>query len=195
MAISINDRKTLAGAGINDMDALAVAAAAFVREHQLTHPLVATNALSTDEELLLRAAGAVIPTDENAAGPSNRQAMAAQYAQLIASAYSQAEVARLLDVTTSRVRQRTDNGSLYAIVADQGRVYPRWQFNTGQTLPGLAMVLRAINEQAHPLAVERFMLTPHPDLSAASLGEALCPRDWLLTGHDVHAVVLMAAEL
>ena len=62
-------------------------------------------------------------------------------------------------------------------------------------MPGLRHVLRAISAEAHPVAVERFFRIPVPDLHSAEIDESLSVRDWLLTGHPVAPVVVLAGEL
>lgn len=72
---------------------------------------------------------------------------------------------------------------------------PRFQFTGHATLPGLDKVLAAISPEAHPIAVQRFFLGLSGDLYADSLSRTLSPRDWLLTGHAVEAVVILAHDL
>ncbi|MGC3874522.1 hypothetical protein ACPF7Z_14775 [Halomonas sp. GXIMD04776] len=194
--ISRDDMHVLEKAGIPDIESLAASAAEFIREHPVYEQANPTNALSVDEERLLMAGGAEGVGEPNRmASQYNLRSAVAQYAQLVKRAYRQSEVATLLGVTTSRVRQRTDEGSLYALTSANRRVYPRWQFDESATLPNLEPVLNALSVSAHPLAVERFFLTPHPDLESDLLDAILSPRDWLLAGHSPEPVIRMAREL
>lgn len=74
-------------------------------------------------------------------------------------------------------------------------VCPRFQFANDRRLPHLTEVLTAINQEARPVAVQRFFLTVSPDLESEVLNKTLSPRDWLLTGHASAPVVLLAREI
>jgi len=190
------DLHTLQEAGIKDIDSLAAAAADFLRSHPIYPINPMNNALSEQEESFLEqggAAGVGRHHCENAT--ENVTAVAGEYAQMVSAAYTQREAADILGVSTSRIRQRIDAGTLYAINCSLGRVCPRFQFVDHGTLPGLDAVLTATNHNAHPIAVQRFFLSINSDLESSELGCALSPRDWLLTGHAPEPVVLLAQEL
>jgi hypothetical protein len=194
--ISEYDMYTLRQAGIASIDALASAAAAFLREHSIAGAEPMLNALSEQEEDFLRQGGAAgVDVYDPSITARNVTVIAAEYAQMVAAAYTQKEAAECLGVGASRIRQRIDAGTLYAIDGPGGRVCPRWQFSAGGTLPGLERVLEAIGKEAHPLAVQRFFLAASPDLESKLQGQALSPRDWLLTGHSPEPVALLAREL
>lgn len=191
--ISHQDLLTLEQAGI-ELEALASAAASYIRSHPATIPI--TNAFSEQEEGFLRNGGAVgLGSDEHTAVTENVAIIAQEFAQMLATSYTQKEVAKLLRVSTSRVRQRIDHGTLYAINGPAGRVCPRFQFADNSTIPRLEDVLSVINSKAHPVAVYRFFVTASPDLESDILNKALSPRDWLLTGHSPDPVILLAKEL
>ncbi len=193
--LSEQDRRTLEAAGIN-IEEIAAAAAAFIRAHPIYSVQPMPNALSEQEEAFLRQGGAAgIGTCDKDSVAENVTILAAEYAQMVATAYSQREVAKNLGVSTSRVRQRLDGGSLYAVESPAGRVCPRFQFSDHGTLPALEAVLAAISKDAHPVAVQRFFLTVSPDLESETANGALCPRDWLRTGHAPEAVIMLAREL
>ncbi len=190
------DQMTLREAGINDPDRVLAAAAAFLREHPIYRVLAVGNALSVEEETFLSAGGASgVGRDNSQAKATNVAVIAGEYAEMEATAYSQQEVAKLLAVSTSRVRQRLDNGSLYSISGVAGRVCPRFQFLDDRTLPGLETVLAALSDSAHPVAVQRFFLSVQRDLESGELGTILSPREWLMTGHDPEAVAILARDL
>ena len=190
------DRQALRDAGIDDLEALEVAAAQFVREHPLYPTPVMLGALTAPEEDYLREGGAVgVDQPDLNSIARNITRVAGEYAAMVAAADSQKAAAERLGVSTSRIRQKIREGSLYAINGAGGRVCPRWQFHDGSTLPGLERVLAAISKDAHPVAVQRFFLTVSPDLESPTLGTPLSPRDWLATGHPVENVVLLAQAL
>jgi hypothetical protein len=194
--LSEQDIRTLRLAGITNIESLASAAAAFLREHPiyLTEPML--NALSEQEEAFLRQGGAAgLEEYDPSSATRNVTVIAGEYAQMASTAYTQKQVAQRIGVSTSRVRQRIDAGTLYAIDGPGGRVCPRWQFTENGTLPGLERVLTAIGKKTHPVAVQRFFLRVSPDLESDIHRQALSPRNWLLTGHSPDAVVLLAREL
>lgn len=195
-----DDVQVLHQAGIADVNKLVHSAAEFIREHPMYTVKSSPGALSPSEARILSSGGAIGVREEPGAkysqGPvSNLTQVAGQYAQLVESALTAAQVAERLGVTPSRVRQRTEARTLYAIATGSGRVYPRWQFSDSGTIPGLARILDVLSRSAHPVAVERFMLTVHPDLESSEVGSILCPRDWLIAGHSPEDVALMAREL
>lgn len=191
------DRQTLAAVGIDNIEQLATAAAAFLRHYPIHAAPALANALSADEEAFLRQGGAVGVGERQPAQSAKAVAeLAAEYAQMLASAYTQQQTAELLGVTTSRVRQRMDEHSLYAITGIVGgRVCPRFQFTDHAILPGLDKVLAALSIEAHPIAVQRFFLGVSNDLYSDTLGHTLSPRDWLVTGHSVESLLVLAREL
>jgi len=126
----------------------------------------------------------------------NMAIIAGEVGVMIASALSQMKTAQLLSVDESRIRQRISKGTLYAIIGDNNKkVLPRFQFTKTGTLPGLEKVLPAINNDVHPIAIQRFFLTPSEDLYSKELKTILSPRDWLITKYPPEPVVLMAADL
>jgi len=190
------DLRTLKEAGITNIETLASAAAAFLRAHPIYSVQPMPNALSEQEEAFLRQGGAVgVGVYSKRSATENVAIIAGEYAQMVATASSQQEAAKRLGVSTSRIRQRLDSGSLYAVDGPSGRVCPQFQFADGGTLPGLEAVLGVMSKEAHPVAVQRFFLTVSPDLESDTLGRTLSPRDWLLTGHSPEPVILLAREL
>ena len=182
-------------AGITDENAVLEAAAAFIMRHPPLHPL-ATNALSMEEQEVLRTGGATTAVREKSDYLSgNIATIAGEFGQMAAGSLSLADTAEYLGVTPSRIRQRIAARSLYVINGPNGRVCPRFQFIDGSSLRGLDQVLPTIRNDAHPVIVQRFFFTISPDLEAEILDCDLSPRDWLLAGHDPQAVVLLAREL
>ncbi|MCB1675779.1 MAG: hypothetical protein KDI01_05785 [Halioglobus sp.] len=190
------DRATLAEAGVTSIERLASAAAAFLREYPIYETAPVTNALSEAEADFLHAAGARgVGTWSDNSAADNVAVIAGEFAQMVSTAFNQKEVAALLGVGTSRIRQKLEAGDLYAVRTTGGRVCPRFQFGPDGTLPGLEAVLRALPPQAHPVAVQRWFVHEQADLESDTLARALSPRDWLLSGHPVEAVVALAREV
>ncbi|MFK5950195.1 MAG: hypothetical protein QM500_15630 [Methylococcales bacterium] len=190
------DRQVLLSAGIENPESVEKAAAQFIREHPVYSPVVMKGALLEHEEHYLRAAGAVGVDEPNPRSMSkNITLVASEYAIMVTSAYSQKEVAKRLKVSTSRVRQKIAEGSLYAITGTNGRVCPKWQFCDEGALPNLEIVLSSISKDVHPVSVQRFFLTISPDLESSMLETVLSPRDWLVTGHPPNEVLLLASAL
>lgn len=70
---------------------------------------------------------------------------------------------------------------------------PRFQFTESGLVPGLDHVLRRLPEDLHPVALYRWLTTPHPDLVVDD--EPATPFEWLTAGHDPEAAAELAAEL
>lgn len=176
-------------------EAVTQAAATFIRLHPLYHTPPSAKDLSESELEVLEAGGFPKPPPKLSLG-DNIAIVAGEVGVLIAGALSQAQTAKLLDVDPSRVRQRIGQGTLYAITgANNVKVLPRFQFTDQGLLPGLEKVLPVINKEAHPIAVQRFFLTPNADLYSEELNADLSPRDWLITGHSPDPVARIAADL
>ena len=62
-------------------------------------------------------------------------------------------------------------------------------------VPGRGAVLRARAPEAHPGAVQRFFRSVPPEPESEPRNRALGPREWLLTGHPVAAVVALASDI
>ena len=194
--LSEADRTTLAKAGITSVDHLASAAAAFLRAHPVYEASPVTNALSETEEDFLRSAGAHgVGSWSNEAAAGNVAIIAGEFAQLVTTALTLKEVAALLGVSPSRIRQKLEARELFALHTANGRVCPRFQFGAGGALPGLEAVLRALRPEVHPVAVQRFFMNVHPDLESETLNRALSPHEWLLTGHSPAPAAALASEV
>ena len=120
---------------------------------------------------------------------------AAQGAVIVAEAKTAAQVARAMEVTASRVRQRATDRTLVAIRDGDEWRFPSWQFDpeTGKEIRGLATVIRAMPSGLHPLAMFRFMTQPNPDLDVNDL--PVSPIAWLIGGGDTEPVAQLAAGL
>ena len=143
--------------------------------------------LSDDEAALYDEADFAV--DEQAYARVTLEA-AGHTARLISTAYSANEVAELLGVSDSRVRQRRGDRTLWAIEDAGGWVFPALQFeNTDgrrRQIRHLDRVLPAIPTDMHPLAVARLLTTAQPDLVVD--GQPVSPLQWLRDGGDVRVV-------
>jgi hypothetical protein len=116
----------------------------------------------------------------------------ADYMALIETSFTTSQAADYLKVDVSRIRQRLRERSLFGIEYDGERRLPRFQFERKQVLPGLREVIGALPEHLNPLDVAEWFLSPNPDLELAEQDAPLSPRDWLLHGEPVAAVVALA---
>ncbi len=194
------DLDTLKQVGVPNIEALASAAADYVRHQPLFRVKMAKNALTPQEQGFLRRAGASGVGEDYELEIINQKLReaAVEYGNLIASAYSQSNVAKNLGVSTSRIRQKTDNQTLYVIETPKGRVYPAWQFSEdGSSLPGLEAILPSLQDDAHPIGVQRFFTSPQTDLEADIDGQTIIfsPVEWLKTGHSVKEVKFLVENL
>lgn len=99
-----------------------------------------------------------------------------------------------MGVSQGRIRQRLTARTLFGIQTSMEWRLPPVQFTAdGLPLRGLDRVLPALPEDVHPIVVNAFMQRPHEDLGIT--GTATSPREWLVSGGDIEAVVLLAAGL
>jgi hypothetical protein len=179
----------------------AAARAALARNRPLTTATTpasdrrATSDLSAAEAAALRSVGAFkeetsIQTDND---PLIRSQ--AQYMALLEESFSAAEAAKLLHVDVSRVRQRLRERSLFGIEHEGSWRLPRFQFERRLVIPGLAQILKALPSDLFPLDVADWFVLPDSDLQLDSDTAPLSPREWLLSGRPVEAVVTLARDL
>lgn len=120
----------------------------------------------------------------------------ADYAALIRTSLTTRQMAKLLGRDPSRVRQRINDNTLHAFQVDGGDWHiPEFQVHDGALIPGLATVVSRLRKDLHPLKVERWFLTPNPDLVDESETRTYRPRDWLIAGGDPEAVAQLAEQL
>jgi hypothetical protein len=117
----------------------------------------------------------------------------ADYMALLETSLTVGEVAKLLKVDVSRIRQRIRERSLYGIEYEGEYRLPRFQFERRQVLPGLREVLSSLPEGLTPLDIAQWFLAPNPDLEAQEYAKGnLSPRAWLLRGSPVAMVTQLA---
>ncbi len=121
---------------------------------------------------------------------------AIDYAAIIATALSTAEVAEMLEVDTSRIRQRltSERPSLYGVKPYGEWLLPKFQFWKQREVPGIAKVIRELDPSLNPVSVISWFKSTSPDL-VTSNGEASSPLEWLKAGYAVDDIVRLAAAL
>lgn len=119
----------------------------------------------------------------------------AQYMALLEDSLSAAEASKLLRVDVSRVRQRLRERSLFGIEYEGSWRLPRFQFERRLVIPGLAKILKSLPADLFPLDTVDWFVLPDPDLQLDSDSAPLSPREWLLSGRPVEAVVTLARDL
>ena len=181
----------------------AAARAALARNRPLTiaAPGIPGRAAQTDlpaaEQAALRGVGAFkddtpIHVDSDPLIKSH-----AQYMALLEESLSAAQAAKLLGVDVSRIRQRLRDRSLFGVEHEHEGTWrlPRFQFERRLVIPGLARVLKALPEDLFPLDVVDWFVLADADLQLESDAAPLSPREWLVSGRPVDAVVALARDL
>lgn len=137
-------------------------------------------------ELLRRGGLAISPT----AGALAVAELEATYRELLRDAFTTAEVAKLLRLPESEVRQRREDRALWAIQSSNDWRFPRLQFIVNgprrEQLRGLDQVFPTLPGSLHPLSVAGFLTTPQPGL--IQLDQPVTPMEWLSTGGDPQLV-------
>jgi hypothetical protein len=118
----------------------------------------------------------------------------AQYMALLEESLSAAETAKLLRVDVSRIRQRLRERSLFGIEYEGSWRLPRFQFEGRLVIPRLAQVLRELPSDLFPLDVVDWFLLREPDLQLEDDPAPQSPREWLISGRPVGAVVRLARD-
>jgi hypothetical protein len=154
-----------------------------------------TNDLSAAETEALRAVGAFKEKAFVRAENDPLIKSQAQYMALLEDSLSAAEAAKLLRVDVSRVRQRLRERSLFGIEYEGSWRLPRFQFERRLVIPGLAQVLKTLPADLFPLDTVDWFVLSDPDLQMDSDAAPLSPREWLLSGRPVEAVVTLARDL
>jgi hypothetical protein len=150
----------------------------------------AADALTAGEAAALRSVGLTTTPFASEADKDPLRQSIAEYMALLNTSFTTNAAAKFLKVDVSRIRQRLREHSLFGIDYDGERRLPRFQFERQQVLPGLREVLAALPRALNPLDVAQWFLAPNPDLELAA--RELSPRDWLLRGNSIDAVVALA---
>ncbi len=152
--------------------------------------------LSAGEIEFLQRAG-IDPSHSNRTerGPGSALAQtAAEYAVLLAASLPTAEIADRIGVDESRIRQRINQHTLYAVKEGRGWRVPTFQLDDSghALLTGLDRIVPHLHD-AHLVEVARWFLSPQVDLEGPN-DEPMSPRDWLLNGHDPKTTATVAEE-
>lgn len=132
----------------------------------------------------------------------------AEMAALLETSLTTTEAAGRLGVDASRIRQRltSEPSTLYGVRLDDGWRLPLFQFaSPGEgeiragdgLLPGWAQVAAAVPEGLHPVALQRWLVTPNAELTprGLELEGPVSPKDWLRLGQGPEAVADLVRQL
>lgn len=147
--------------------------------HQASHP---ATELNDHDAALLDAAGFPESPLAVAAAVADRQA---RMRQLTDTALTVEQAAQRLGVSTSRVRQRAGDRSLWAIKVGHRLLLPELQFTDRGQIPGLDAVLTALPHDLHPLSIHGLLTTPQSDLRID--GTEISIVEWLTGGGALDA--------
>lgn len=123
----------------------------------------------------------------------------AEYAALLKTSKTVAEIAAILDVNESRIRQRlnAEPPTLYGFKLEGEWRIPSFLIEKRSLVPGVGKLASKVDRNVHPVALYRWFTSPNPDLVEEKVtgGEPLSPRRWLLSGLLPDTVAELAAEL
>lgn len=145
------------------------------------------NELSTSEMEILKAGGASGVGDRSSDARTIEHAvlddLIRECRDLVTQSYSLAEVAEMLQISTSQAEALATQAvpRLYAFQLGDGSLrFPGWQFIASSTIPTLEPLLAVTGAAINPLVISRFMLTENGDLVFGA--KPLSPRHWLVKG-------------
>lgn len=145
----------------------------------------ARSELTAAEVAMLERAGIDVDEREGSADPVLQYAT--EYAAILATSMTPAEVAKLLGLTPVRVRQMIRQRSLYAIRINSRWHVPIFQFDGNALIPNIGQVTEQLAE-LDPVSVMRWYTTADPELKDGS-GNHMTPLEWLKTGRSKQAVI------
>jgi hypothetical protein len=182
-----------------DADQLLLAVLESAARLPASTPVPPERGMSTGELEVLRAGGfsagraSEQETRYRAADPVTRGV--ADYATLIAGSRSVSDVAALLGVEPSRIRQRLGERSLYGVKQGRGWRLPAFQLTHDGLVPNVGSVLLSLPADLHPIAVQRWFTSPCVDLLDPQSAQPIAPRQWLCCGYEPTPVVELARAL
>lgn len=141
--------------------------------------------LSSDERNVLRAGGADLEIRglNPAVARSRLYELVRESRRLIDEAYDTKAASKRLGMSEAALKRDIScfPPRLHGIqLADNRLVLPSWQFTESGIVPHLEALLSFVSSLS-PLALSRFMLTPHQDLEEED--QRISPREWLVRGH------------
>lgn len=148
----------------------------------------------TAEEIEVARSGGLVDRGHRGVTDPLEQGVIA-YAALIQTGLTTRQAAERLGVTDARIRQRLNDRTLLAVRVGKSWHLPLFQFTRKGELPGWGEVCPHLPSSASPVAVERWLAQPHPDLVLGDDETPCSPRAWLVAGRPPHAVATLAAEL
>jgi excisionase family DNA binding protein len=149
----------------------------------------------TVEEIRIARSGGFSTTDQLEAETDPLVEGVVAYASLLGTGLTTTQAAKRLGVSDARIRQRLAEHTLVAV--REGRVWklPVFQFTRKGELPGWSEVCSRVPPLASPVALERWLTLPHPDLVVGEEENPVSPREWLLAARPPQTVAELAAEL
>lgn len=146
-------------------------------------------------ELAALRRGGVKPLKKRAGAADPLASTVSKYAAMLVAGLTTEEAARVLGVSTGRIRQKLAERSLYGIKSGRGHRLPLFQFENAAAVPRVGSVLQALDPGLHPVAVQNWFTRPSPDLFFDQDQTAVSPRDWLLGGGHPDTLVALAKDL
>ncbi|MCW4354135.1 helix-turn-helix domain-containing protein [Hoyosella sp. YIM 151337] len=116
-------------------------------------------------------------------------AVASSVKDLVASSLSRTQAAQQLGVDPSGISRRIHEDALWSFKVGSRLRIPSWQFAGNALLPGLAEIVAAIPDDAHPLDIAAMMTSPHEFIDGHT------PAQWLAAGRDPSVIVSMIEDL
>ena len=160
-------------------------------------PMERTRAdLSPSEAEALQHGG--IDLQAESSGSERVAASLNEWRKLLEGSYTTGQVAKLLGVRDSRIRQRLGGPrpTLFGFRHGNSWLIPKFQIEKRKIIRGLDVVASHVSPGLHPVAVARWFQTPNPDLlNPADEEQTLSPLDWLRTGGDPGVAATLAATL
>lgn len=168
--------------------------AALAKIQALYYPNPGEEGLTAGEAAVFQSGG-LDPRPARHGGEDPLVAGVMAYAGLVSSGLTTLQAAKRLGVSDARIRQRLQDHSLLGLRSGRSWRLPIFQFTPKGELPGWSEVCARLPEAISPVAVERWLRLPHPDLVAGVDERPLSPRQWLLEGRPALRVADLAGEL
>lgn len=149
----------------------------------------------TAEEVAAARSGGLNPRPARSARADPLVRGVVAYASLIHTGLTTRQSAARLGVSDARIRQRLHERTLLAVREGRSWKLPLFQFTERGELPGWGELCASLPSAASPVAVERWLGLPHPDLVTGEHETPTSPRAWLLEGRPPQAVAALAGEL
>jgi excisionase family DNA binding protein len=150
--------------------------------------------LPAGELYALQCVGLAIDEQANCDAAQARKVAREVWFHVFRSALSTGQVAEMLGVGVSRIRQRIRERTLLALKNGREVRVPGVQFEAGVDVPGLRRVLPNIPVGIKPLEVLSWLVTPTSDLEDTT-GRPRSPREYLLDSGDAETVLALVDGL